>query len=300
MARWTISGAESYHQGKPCPKCGHVRAAADAAPQWRCPGCGNAYPEFEEAQPKPGAPAPGLVAGAPGPAWMGIPDHSFLALIAANLLAIAAAVGFQMPLRALMFVYWFQSVVIGISFVLRMILARDYSLDPTVEAVPEAMKLFHATGGKYFKIIFFFVHYGFFHLIYLIFITMDSKMQRVPLGLGWQEVLVCAVFAANHAYSLACNIRADRAGRPRLDVLFWLPYARIVPMHVTIIFAPHLTAAFAVTVERLRETDPQLLLGGRITGAAAALVLLLGLKTLADVVMHVVEHRALRGSAPRI
>ena len=29
-----------------CPKCGHARAAADAAPAWQCPACGIAYNKF--------------------------------------------------------------------------------------------------------------------------------------------------------------------------------------------------------------------------------------------------------------
>jgi len=37
--------AESY-VGKPCPKCRHVRTAADSGPDWQCPKCGIAYAKF--------------------------------------------------------------------------------------------------------------------------------------------------------------------------------------------------------------------------------------------------------------
>ena len=41
--------AESY-VGKPCPKCRHVRTAADTGPDWQCPKCGIAYAKFLQAQ----------------------------------------------------------------------------------------------------------------------------------------------------------------------------------------------------------------------------------------------------------
>jgi uncharacterized Tic20 family protein/ribosomal protein L37AE/L43A len=52
--------AESY-VGKPCPKCRHVRTAADSGPDWQCPKCGIAYAKF-------GQPAP---AAAPAPSQAG-------------------------------------------------------------------------------------------------------------------------------------------------------------------------------------------------------------------------------------
>jgi uncharacterized protein len=36
--------------GKPCPKCRHVRAANEVAPDWQCPKCGVAYAKFVAAQ----------------------------------------------------------------------------------------------------------------------------------------------------------------------------------------------------------------------------------------------------------
>ena len=59
--------ADSY-VGKPCPKCRHVRTAADAGPDWQCPKCGIAYAKFVQAQSAPatgaGQPAVPRTAGA--------------------------------------------------------------------------------------------------------------------------------------------------------------------------------------------------------------------------------------------
>jgi hypothetical protein len=116
-----------------------------------------------------------------------------------------------------------------------------------------------------------------FHLGYLAFMLIDPDAPGGLVEMPLAGLATCAVaFALNHGYSLYHNIRADRAGRPNLAVLMFLPYARVVPMHFVI------------------------LAGDRIVGPGAALLLLLfvGLKTLADVVMHVVEHYVLR-AGPR-
>ncbi len=43
----------SEYIGKPCPKCSHVRAASESAPDWQCPKCGIAYMKFVESQSAP-------------------------------------------------------------------------------------------------------------------------------------------------------------------------------------------------------------------------------------------------------
>jgi uncharacterized protein YxjI len=43
----------SSYTGKPCPKCGHIRAETEKAPDWQCPKCGIAYAKFEQAQAEP-------------------------------------------------------------------------------------------------------------------------------------------------------------------------------------------------------------------------------------------------------
>lgn len=55
--------AESY-VGKPCPKCRHVRTAADSGPDWQCPKCGIAYAKF--GQPAPAATPPAAARGPVG------------------------------------------------------------------------------------------------------------------------------------------------------------------------------------------------------------------------------------------
>ena len=41
----------SSYVGKPCPKCGHVRAESETAPDWQCPKCGIVYAKFGQKAP---------------------------------------------------------------------------------------------------------------------------------------------------------------------------------------------------------------------------------------------------------
>lgn len=60
--------ANVSYVGKPCPKCRHVRTAADGGPDWQCPRCGIAYAKFGQPVPAPAAPTGAARGAAPGPA----------------------------------------------------------------------------------------------------------------------------------------------------------------------------------------------------------------------------------------
>lgn len=174
-------------------------------------------------------------------------DWSLVGLIAANLVTIGLTFRYEFDLRELLLIYWLQSIAIGISFVIRMAFR--------VGADGSAFD-FSSKGDRAFQVFFFVVHFGFFHFIYLVFLKPAPLPALVsPVGLCVGAFVVC------HAYSLWHNIRRDRVAAVQFSTLFWLPYARIIPMHGTII------------------------LGG-LVGSEHVLLLFLGLKTLADALMH--------------
>ena len=83
-------------------------------------------------------------------------------------------------------------------------------------------------------------------------------------------ILACIVgFAVSHAYSYRYHLELDRRGTPNIGFLMFTPYARIIPMHAIIV------------------------LGIAAMPNATGLVLFGLLKTGADVVMHVIEHKVL-------
>lgn len=253
--------ADVYLQGKPCPKCGHVRSAADTNPVWQCPKCQIAYLKY-----KPGAArlTSRLAAGGREMAAEAKTDRSVYVLVAANVLALLIAWLTQMSLRELMLVYWIQSVIIGVMQVIRILSLQRFS---TENFEMNRQPLDETKASKVKVALFFLVHYGFFHAVYLLFLTVGSRHGPSGSAIGY---LLCAlVFAINHAYSMLVNVRRDAEGKPNLGTLMFLPYARIFPMHLTIIF------------------------GGSFFGGTGAFALFGALKIGADVVMHTIEHHVL-------
>jgi Family of unknown function (DUF6498) len=197
-----------------------------------------------------------------------VSSQSTLSLVVVNVAAVGVALGLDWPVQALMWPYWIQSVVIGYYSRRRILALGRFSTenftmnDRPVSPTPATQR----SVANFFAL-----HYGFFHFGYLMFLIQQSQGWRWWDVLGWLALGVS--FAWNHRLSFRQNVEADRQGTPNIGTLMFLPYARILPMHFTII------------------------LGGTLAGSAPGAVLLFGaLKTVADVLMHYVEHRVLQRS----
>lgn len=189
-------------------------------------------------------------------------DTSVWPLIGSNLLTIIIAVIDRWNLHTLMLVYWFQSVIIGIVNFIRILTIKNFS----TEGVKVNDKPMEATKKAKTSMAFFFVfHYGFFHFVYLIFILTSSKFKGSNIIFIF---LISVVFFINHFYSFLYNRKKDTK-KQNIGRIFFFPYARIIPMHLTIIFG-------------------SLLARGKM--AVLAVVFFLLLKTIADIIMHAVEH----------
>lgn len=214
-------------------------------------------------------------------------DRSARGILAANVLTVAVALWQGWGLLQLLWPFWIQSVIIGWYARRRMLVLQDFCTDGlkinnrAVDATPETLR---RTAN------FFAVHYGFFHFGYLVFllgfaagadvdgrvpVTNESTGQVHMLMVGQVHPLDFLIFLAlgvgfwfGHRASHREHVRRDLEGRPSLGKLMFIPYLRVFPMHLTIIF------------------------GGLLGGGA---VLLFGcLKTVADLLMHRVEHRMLQ------
>ena len=246
--------------GKSCPKCAYVRTPADTNPAWQCPQCHVAYAKFR----KP------LAAHSREMAAEARSDNSLFVLIAVNIAVLVVALVMQMSLRGLMLVYWTQSVVIGLCHVVRMVRLRRWS--SRAASVGGVTLDINVSGRSKREIaVFFLFHYGIFHAGYLVFIVAAAKPGELA-GIG--AYAVCgAAFAANHLYSLRHNLARDAAGAPHIGALMMLPYVRILPMHVVIATGLYLT------------------------GGAAGLLVFGALKTVADALMHTIEHHVLQSAS---
>jgi len=194
-------------------------------------------------------------------------DPSLWILTLSNLVTIGAALSQGWDLLTLMAVYWCQSIIIGIFTAIKIFSLKRFTTDGMkINGRPAAP----TEGTKIFTGFFFIFHFGIFHLAYLLFISSDAILFNAD-GIDTSGVFALVVmFLINHAFSFFYNFRADRERQSHLGKVMFTPYARIIPMHLTIIIGSSLFASSG--------------------SSALVLVFFLLLKTLADGIMHVVEH----------
>lgn len=194
---------------------------------------------------------------------------SALVLVAANLVPLVGVVAFHWTVFSVLLLYWCENVVVGAFNVLRMLIASPQS------AASDASKLF--------LVPFFVVHYGMFALVHGIFVlTLFGPGGRVapnPAALVsavraagvWPAVLA---MVASHGFSFAHNYLASgEFRRASVQQLMAQPYARVMVLHGTI-----LIGGFAAKA---------------VGAPAAALVVLITLKTAIDLRAHLAERRKL-------
>lgn len=194
-------------------------------------------------------------------------EQSALFLVLSNIFTIAVALLEKWNLSYVMWIFWGQSVVIGYYNwrrirCLKQFSFKGYTINNQTAESTEAIRRRLA----FVVSIFFVLHYGLFHAGYFVFLYAElGDLSRVDM-LG---ILACIViFALNHRFSFHQNLEKDLRRKPHILTIMIFPYARILPMHVTIIFG---------------NQSP--------SKTAGTLVLFLSLKTFADLIMHLIEHR---------
>jgi hypothetical protein len=194
---------------------------------------------------------------------------SIIALVLANAMPLIGVLWFHWQVFPILLVYWLENVVIGGFNVLKMLTA-----DPEQPI---------AWVGKLFLIPFFCVHFGLFTMIHgmLVFSFFGREVPALQaLHYGWltPSVVATAVHATHieyawlalllsHGFSFVWNyLLGGEYKNVGLQVLMNQPYARVIVLHIVILFGAGLTTA-------LGSPTP-------------ALVLLVGLKIGMDVRAH--------------
>ncbi len=187
-------------------------------------------------------------------------------LVAANGLAIWLFAANRGSILEVLWIYWLQSVVIGVVNVWRILTTPLQS--PQVHSVQTLSSTVVALA-RYGTAGFFVFHYGMFHLGYAVFLVGFSLQGGSSVLAGsispvW--ILISGfLFGLHHLITFIIErtkIRQFPDQAPSLGQVMMRPYARIIPMHLIIIFGPMIASLF---------------------GNVAIFVVFMVMKTLADV-----------------
>jgi hypothetical protein len=208
--------------------------------------------------------------------------HNFpvISLIFANIVTIVLAIIGNWDLATVMFVYWAQSVIIGIFTVVSLLSADTAILAAEMEKPIRERggteKVTHRFAIFYQCLLagFFALHYGLFHWGYYSFIV-ESGLFGVVNFADPTLWLSCGLFFANHLYSYITFRHKGPKGSGYVNEQFFTPYRRIIPIHMTIIFGSIVILILKV-------------LG--ITSTMPVLVLFLLFKTHSDISAHLIKH----------
>lgn len=216
------------------------------------------------------------------PVLSGDLPHNFpvISLLCANIVTIALAILEGWDTAMVMFIYLAQSIIIGIFTVVSLltvntaVLAADLEKPirergGTAKVTPRFAFFYQCLLAGFFTI-----HYGLFHWGYYSFIVESGLFGTVNFA-DTALWLTCAFFFANHLYSYIIYRDQGTKGASDINEIFFSPYRRIIPMHLTIIFGSMAILFFEIV--GIRTTLP-------------VLVLFLLLKTYSDIRAHIQKH----------
>jgi len=197
-------------------------------------------------------------------------DISLWFLFFVNLFTIFLAISQSWKLTTLMWIYWFQSIIIGFFNFVRILQLKEFTTDGyKVNGIQPPT----TTITKIFTAFFFLFHFGGFHFVYLLFLIALSMGKIFGDTLRLDEflwILITSVmFCINHLFSYFYNKSIDNQ-KPNIGALMFYPYARVLPIHLTIV-------GFGFIFQN-------------------SLLFFLILKTFADCIMHIIEHKYLRSN----
>lgn len=203
---------------------------------------------------------------------------STLSLIFSNLLVIIFAVVDKLSAIDVLWIYWAQSVIIGLFNFVKMVTLKEF----TTTGIKQGNKQPLATRATKFSMaVFFLFHYGFFHFIYAVFLGSFSTFG-ISGSNGFQSgyfLYSTGMFFISYLIEFINSKNEESEELPNIGKIMFAPYARIIPMHLTIIFGGFIAAAGSTF-----STDTNLTI----------IVLFIGIKTLVDLLTHSISFSSLK------
>ncbi len=154
-------------------------------------------------------------------------NPSFLFLLAGNFYCIWYYENHPAAFSTVVWIYWFQSITIGLFNFLDLLTVRNYdSKDFKMNDEPVTAKNKGCTAW------FFLVHFGLFHLVYAIFLLVKLDIRSVDKMI---LLIGVAIFFIESIMNFIRQKQIERTVSVNLGIMFFLPYLRIIPMHLMIL-----------------------------------------------------------------
>ena len=169
-----------------------------------------------------------------------IRDPSFWALIFLNMFFIYQYKEDSIQYTTIIWLYWCQSVLLGIFNFFDMLTLKNASVENmTINGKPATV-----SQAKGCLPVFFLFHYGIFHLVYFIFLVVDLNLSHADFSVLKWALLVLII---NQVIYFVQNKTIYANVSRNIGTLFFTPYLRIVPMHLTILLPKFLGWTPALT-----------------------------------------------------
>ena len=197
-------------------------------------------------------------------------SFSVWSLLISNLLIALFTIIEKQSVLNVLWVYWFQSVIIGVFNFFKILSLKEFSVD----GLKMNNKLLTTSkAAKASVATFFLFHYGFFHFVYAIFLFSFFSMGGILNGkIDTTFILLTSlIFFVNYLMEFIFTLRREQSTVQSLPKLMMAPYKRIIPMHLTIILS-----GFVMVGGAFSTTDPNITI----------LLIFIGLKTFMDLVTH--------------
>lgn len=212
---------------------------------------------------------------------------SVLFLIVGNAIPLLGVVFYDWNLFSIMFLYWFESGIIGFFNVFKIARASKPSAGSNITINGRPSNL----SGAAFYVPFFIMHYGIFWVVHGVFvIVFFGLLGGQPFGgasppeiaggfrgfePGGVAIAALSLFLS-HGISFYVNfLKGEEYRNVTPQGQMFQPYGRVIALHITILGGGFLAGYFGTPL--------------------ASLVLLVVLKTAIDVWAHLREHRRAEG-----
>lgn len=154
-------------------------------------------------------------------------NPSFLFLVAGNLFCIWYFQNHPDGFVNVVWVYWFQSIIIGLFNFLLLLTIKN--MDATGFKLNNQPVTAQNKGCAAW---FFLVHYGIFHLVYAVFLLVLFGVKLLDLKL---LLIGVVAFFIESILNYIRQKQMESRVAARISTLFFMPYLRIIPMHLMIL-----------------------------------------------------------------